>query len=245
MVEILQSGSVREEGIRHQHQHGEHVHDHQHPGGDQSHVHGWHSPPWACPGDDSFGLEHDAPTEPHLTAPEVMAYGDPDRLTVFMPYVPGMEHPEVVDMVLSQALNVIRQDVSTTQYDYWQLTRERWAAHRDWCYVEQDIVLTPGCIEELESCPEDWCFHDYTLQNGMSIWGNYGHGGAFGCVRFRHALTERHPDVIEDLFHRSWFTLDGGVITALMALGEKPHRHLPDVKHLHDYSTAATAARNG
>jgi hypothetical protein len=51
--------------------------------------------------------------------------------------------------------------------------------------------------------------------------------------------------VIEDLFHRSWFTLDGGTIMALMALGEKPHRHLPDVKHLHDYSTAATAARNG
>ena len=153
---------MKEEGIRHQHPHGEHAHVHAHPGGDQQHYHGWHAEASICRGDDTFGEEEGMPREPDLADPEVLK-SEPGRLTVVMPYVGGMDDPKVIEQVMNQAGTVIRQDVSTTQFDYWELTRQLWESGEDWAYVEHDVVIPDGCIAGLEACPELWCMHSYKI----------------------------------------------------------------------------------
>ena len=233
MVEILQSVSVKEEGIRHQHPHGEHTHVHAHPGGDQQHYHGWHAEASICRGDDTFGEEEGMPREPDLADPEVLK-SEPGRLTVVMPYVGGMDDPKVIEQVMNQAGTVVRQDVSTTQFDYWELTRQLWESGQDWAYVEHDVLIPDGCIAGLEACPELWCMHSYTVQDNKPIT-DWGGNGAFGMVRFRGELTRKYPSLVADLFHRSWSRLDGQTITALFARGHRAHQHYPDAEHLHNY----------
>jgi len=233
--------SVKEEGIRHQHPHGEHTHVHAHPGGDQQHYHGWHAEASICRGDDTFGEEEGMPREPDLADPEVLK-SEPGRLTVVMPYVGGMDDPKVIEQVMNQAGTVIRQDVSTTQFDYWELTRQLWESGEDWAYVEHDVVIPDGCIAGLEACPELWCMHSYTVQDDKPIT-DWGGNGAFGMVRFRGELTRKHPSLVADLFHRSWSHLDGQTITALRGLGYRAHQHFPDAEHLHVYDGSQEAAR--
>jgi hypothetical protein len=248
MVEILQSGSVREEGIGHEHQHGKHTHTHTHPAGDQIHVHGWHSPHWSCSGDDTFGIEAEGPTEPRLAPAEWLKRLSDDlegisNLVVMLPYVPGLARTEVVDEVLRQGAIVLQQDVSNTQFDYWELTRRNWASGEDFCYVEHDIMIPPGCIAGLDTCRELWCAHDYRLTADQVSIHNYTKGLAFGVVRFRKELTAKYPSLIKDLFFHSWTHLDGQVVNTLLALGESCHQHQPDAVHLHDYSPQAHAER--
>ena len=232
---------MKEEGIRHQHPHGEHAHVHAHPGGDQQHYHGWHAEASICRGDDTFGEEEGMPREPDLADPEVLK-SEPGRLTVVMPYVGGMDDPKVIEQVMNQAGTVIRQDVSTTQFDYWELTRQLWESGEDWAYVEHDVVIPDGCIAGLEACPELWCMHSYTVQDDKPIT-DWGGNGAFGMVRFRGELTRKHPSLVADLFHRSWSHLDGQTITALRGLGYRAHQHFPDAEHLHVYDGSQEAAR--
>ncbi len=230
-----------EEPIRHKHPHGEHVHVHAHPGGAQVHFHGWHATADICTGDDTFGEEEGGPREPDLKDPELLRIAP--GLLVVMPYIDGMDLPKVIEAVMDQGgCTVVRQDVSTTQYDYWGLTRNLWESGQDWAYVEHDIVIPPGCISEFEACPLEWCMHSYTMQDGKPIT-DWGGNGAFGVVRFRGELTRRHPSLIADLFHRSWSHLDGQTITALRGLGYRAHQHFPDAEHLHVYDGSQEAAR--
>jgi hypothetical protein len=241
---------VRDEGQSHQHVHGGHTHTHTHPAGEQTHAHGWHSPHWACSGDDTFGIEAEGVTEPDL-APAEWLKGLEARLMnisslqVFLPYVPGLEFPEVSAEVLRQGAVVIRQDVSHTQFDYWELTRQNWAGGYDFCYVEHDIVIPPGCIAGFEACPEPWCAHDYLLRPEKVSIHTYTVGLAFGCVRFRKELCAKYPSLIEDCFFRSWTHLDGQIVNTLLALGEKCHEHFLPALHLHDYSPEEQARRSG
>jgi hypothetical protein len=225
---------VKEEGIRHQHPHGGHLHVHSHPGGDQQHYHGWHAEASICRGDDTFGEEEGMPREPNLKEPELLRIDDEKHLVVVMPYVGGMDDPRVIERVLSQPCTVVRQDVSTTQFDYWELTRQLWESGQDWAYVEHDVLIPPGCIAGLEACPEVWCMHSYTVQDDKPIT-DWGGNGAFGMVRFRGELTRKFSTLVADLFHHSWSRLDGQVISALFARGYKAHQHYPDAEHLHVY----------
>jgi len=224
---------MREEGIRHEHPHGEHQHIHSHPGGDQQHYHGWHAEAAICRGDDTFGEEEGMAREPDLAEPEVLKI-TPGRLLVVMPYVGGMDSPRVVENVMRQAGTVVRQDVSTTQFDYWELTRQLWESGEDFCYVEHDVVIPHNAIRSYEQCPELWCFHNYTVQDDKPIT-DWGGNGAFGLVRFRGELTRKYPTLIADLFHRSWSRLDGQTISALLARGHRSHHHYPMALHLHVY----------
>jgi len=233
---------MKEEGIRHEHPHGEHTHVHAHPGGDQQHYHGWHAEASICRGDDTFGEEEGGPREPNLVDPELLRVSTPGHLLVVMPYVPGMDSPKVIEAVMNQPCTVVRQDVSTTQYDYWGLTRELWESGQDWAYVEHDVVIPPKCIIRFRACPEPWCMHDYAMQDGKKIT-DWGGNGAFGVVRFRGELTRKFPTLVADLFHRSWSHLDGQTITALRGLGYRAHQHFPDAEHLHVYDGSQEAAR--
>ena len=236
---------MRDLGQLHEHQHGEHSHRHQHPGGDQTHIHGWVSPPWACNGDESFGLEADADPDHHLCEIELLQRA-PQRLKVVMPYVAGLDFPACVLTVRRQAGIVYRQNVGGSQYDYWELTRRLWAMAEDFCYVEHDIMIPDHAIAQFEECPEIWCAHDYRLrQDALSIYDNYTKGMAFGAVRFRAPLMVKYPTLIEDHTFRRWTALDGQTVNALLARGEVCHRHRPDAEHLHDYSVAAHRMRQG
>jgi hypothetical protein len=185
---------------------------------------------------------------PDLAAPEWLkgleaARADARDLEVILPYVPGLDFPEVTDEVLRQGAVVVRQNVSTTQFDYWELTRRMWASGRDFAYVEHDVLIPEGCIAGLDTCRELWCAHDYRLRAEQVSIHHFTPGLAFGVVRFRKELCARYPRLIEDLFFRSWTHLDGQVVNSLLALGETCHQHQPDATHLHDYSPQAHAER--
>lgn len=144
-----------------------------------------------------------------------------------------MLRDEVLESVAD--LNVVLQDVSTTQWDYHALVAELWAAAEDVIIVEQDTILPPGAAERFAECCEPWCCHDYEV-SGQLIREKYGgEGGAFGCVRFRSALMRQYPNLLGDIVDRHWSHLDYLVAMNLRAHRHRGHRHDPDATHLHEY----------
>src|ERR1035437_1092655 len=78
-------------------------------------------------------------------------------------------------------------DVSSDNEAYARLWADLWHSGEDFLNVEQDMVVYPGMVKELEECPEP-------LVSG--VYGLYGAPGAlFGGVRFKGELTRRHPDL--------------------------------------------------
>lgn len=125
-------------------------------------------------------------------------------------------------------------DVSGSSRAYFDLLSAAWAEADSVVLIEHDIVVHPGAIEELDSCPHDWC----GFPHEMGEWGvQYG----LGCVKFSHELIVRNPDamtrvgVLYDDKHpkRHWCRLDAwlqGII--LPNAGETKHHHPTVVKHL-------------
>lgn len=223
------------EATQHRHAHGAHEHEHAHPVAG-SHTHGWHSPETTCSGDDTFGEEFLGPREPTADIPfTVIRIGFP---WVVVPYVKGYLREEVVPVVEREAdacgWGISLFDVSGSQYDYWALVRQMWAGEETFAIVEQDVVPPYGFLAGFEACEKEWCVHDYVV-HGALIGSYYGHPGAFGCVRFRRRLLERHPEVVETLDYRTWSLLDGVIGEALRSRGEHEHEHEPPARHLHDY----------
>jgi hypothetical protein len=116
-------------------------------------------------------------------------------------------------------------DVSSDDQAYWRLLTDLWRKGEDFCIVEQDNVPAPGVLQEIESCPEEWCGEPYLL-GGQ--WGC-----RFGVVRFRGALMARYPFIPDAIKARSWHALDSAWINHLRLVGpQEPHWHWPAAKHL-------------
>ena len=125
-------------------------------------------------------------------------------------------------------------DVSSSDDAYWNLLSDLWTSGADFVVVEQDIVVHPTALDELDACPYDWCAFPY----GYGHWGlHYG----LGCVKFSGALIKRNPDailrvgVMSDGNHekRHWCRLDCWLQEVVLpGNGEHMHKHETVVKHL-------------
>jgi hypothetical protein len=116
-------------------------------------------------------------------------------------------------------------DVSSDNEAYARLWADMWHSGEDFLNVEQDMIVNPGMVKELEECPEEWCGGVYWLYGAAGSWA--------GVVRFRGELTRRHPDLPETIINRTWQSLDSAYINHLRLLGyPESHHHLPYVKHL-------------
>jgi hypothetical protein len=117
--------------------------------------------------------------------------------------------------------------------DYYNLVVSCWNAKETFCIVEHDIVVWPGALQELESCPEFWCTRPYYCSVGWIIDG-------LGCTKFSKELLERYPSLVNEPFPsccahtKNWCGLDRVINHRMIEMGMKPHVHLPGVSNLND-----------
>ena len=140
-----------------------------------------------------------------------------DKMRLVQPYV--TRFPESV-AALAGAEFV---DVSSDPEAYYRLLADLWHSGDDFCIVEQDNV--PYVLDELKSCPEEWCAEPYWLQGRWGCW--------HGVVRYRGTLTARYATLPDSIQNRSWQALDSAWINHLRMIGpQEPHWHWPASKHL-------------
>jgi hypothetical protein len=164
-------------------------------------------------------------------------------MRVIVPAVPGMLKPEVVPAILETHGCEVVPMLYPESYFY--LMRDLWSAERTFCIVEQDIVVDPAHhLKSFDNCPEIWCAASYEVYQG-DIADAYGYAGALGCTRFRAELIRRYPEAIAEAgkmdMHpvhppRSWAVMDSTLAQYLHGPHQlTPHRHYPNVTHLHVY----------
>jgi hypothetical protein len=116
---------------------------------------------------------------------------------------------------------------------YWELLDACWSAGEEFIIVEQDIVVLPKTLDELELCPHDWCAAPYPYLDEPAAWG-------LGCTKFSDRIMARHPRIMEQVAMMSneqhppkhWCTLDAFVWKALTDAGETRHEHGHVVGHI-------------
>lgn len=116
---------------------------------------------------------------------------------------------------------------------YHGLLESLWADGDGFIIVEQDIVVRPGVIAELEACQRDWCGFTYALSSG--------YGAYLGCTKFSRRLLQDHPGVFSAIAalpfdgtpRRYWGRLDTRLKQVLEDNeGQRMHIHEPPVLHL-------------
>ncbi len=112
------------------------------------------------------------------------------------------------------------------EYAYGELLRELWATREPVVIVEHDIVPWPGCLQELDGCPAEWCTCSYRYKGGVGI------SHMLGCAKLSTALMDGLPDLWNEACH--WSECDRRLFFAARELGKEPHQHRPAVLHLKD-----------
>jgi hypothetical protein len=135
-------------------------------------------------------------------------------------------------------LRVEYVDVSAELTSYFDLLNELWLACEDLIIVEQDIVINGGTIPGFIRCNSLWCAAPYPYL-GAGVYAG------LGCVRFRKALMEAHPDLMADVATHDypghspmhWCTLDAAIQRELWARRRHACCNHRPVGHLHDWPT--------
>lgn len=141
-------------------------------------------------------------------------------------------HPQVAPALI--AAGVAATFVEVPKWDsYMRLLCELWAAEEPFMLVEQDIVVRPGLVEELEACPEPWC--GFVNDVGLGIYPT------LGCTRFDATYPRRFPELIEraarirvaDVRAGHWRHMDVAIDRVFHRELEirGPHQHHPEVMH--------------
>jgi len=115
-------------------------------------------------------------------------------------------------------------DVSASDTDYCALLSGLWERAETFAIVEQDIVIRPDTLDELEACSGEWCC--FASPYFVGIYAG------LGCVKFAGSLLARNPEAMRTVSRMSdathppghWCRLDGWMQIVL--------RHEP--RHLHD-----------
>jgi hypothetical protein len=116
---------------------------------------------------------------------------------------------------------------------YFRLFEKLWSNGETFTIVEHDIVVWPGAIPQLESCPEPWCTFPYYCSVG---WIKDG----LGCTKFSAEFIGSHPDFLKEPFPvccphtRNYCGLDRLIAHRMNELGMQPHVHAPGVTNLND-----------
>ncbi len=162
--------------------------------------------------------------ETHITIPV-------DKMRVILPYTHLI--PEVV-AALAETNHIWQPwDVSYNDYAYWQLLSELWLRRETFCIVEQDVIVRPDTLKELEDCPESWCSFPVPYLGGEY----YG----LACTKFDTRIIDAVPDALNEVGRRSvgenhpakhWCTIDYWLqYVILPQTGIARHYHTPALGH--------------
>src|SRR5674476_221247 len=117
---------------------------------------------------------------------------------------------------------------------YWRLLADLWTKGETFILVEQDIIINPGTIASLDTCPSSWCAFGYGYCGLENYYG-------LGCVKFGGDLMAAVPDLMDQvaLMHdeghppKHWCRLDAWMSVVFAASGQTRCAHVPPVGHLH------------
>jgi hypothetical protein len=110
-------------------------------------------------------------------------------MRVVVPY--AKLFPETKAALDATGRDVEYVNVGTSMTAYHELFLELWHSGQGWINVEQDIVVYPGAIEELEQCSCLWGGKPYWLG---SVFGAY-----LGLTKFSDELVRENPGVMDAL----------------------------------------------
>jgi hypothetical protein len=151
--------------------------------------------------------------------------------SVIQPYTRLL--PEVVQAL--DGWDVAFVDVSGSDESYWELLASMWAKAATFIVIEQDVVVRPDSIAELERCHHPWCSFQVPYVGRLYA--------GLSCAKFSAGLIARHPDAIDriatysDEEHppRHWCRLDSHLQAyVLNPGGETMHVHSPPLEHVRD-----------
>jgi hypothetical protein len=176
-------------------------------------------------------------------------------MRVVVPYAPGCLHERVVPAIeaqgyvpeLIECVNVVGHPQS-----YPAILRDLLLSGDDFCIIEHDNESRPGCLADLEACPEPWCFYAYDFRvsfedavhqptvNSAPLGVDFA---PLGHTRFRGGLGQQIESTItSEFFLATWVSRDTFVAGALTALGFQAHRHAGKVFHHHPYPASGAWA---
>lgn len=152
---------------------------------------------------------------------------------VALPYVPPLR-PEVADALAGWDVAFV--DVSGSDTAYWELLSQLWRKGKTFIVVEQDIVVRPDSLSELEECHRPWC--SFQVPYVGKVYAG------LSCAKFSAALIGRYPTALDRIGKRSdadhppahWCRLDSWLQSLLNHGGEEMHVHGPPLEHLRDGS---------
>jgi hypothetical protein len=165
------------------------------------------------------------------TGPKV---GAARTMYVVVPYARNPLAQEVIDALEATGVNCHPVDLSGSDRAYFDLLSSLWVVGETFCLVEHDIVIHPTALDELSTCPNDWCAFPYPYGGPKLAYG-------MGCVKFSADLIARNPDamlrvaVLSDEKHpaRHWCRLDAWLQGCVLpSNGEQRCEHETPVKHL-------------
>lgn len=155
--------------------------------------------------------------------------------TVIVPYVRGMLSPATAALAVNCGWpHVFCELDPDDEGGYGRLVRRLWLEQDDTIICEQDVEPTPQQINEICTCPHDWCGFNY--DDGL-----YPDGPMFGLVKLSGRLKTRHPHAAEvalvigkrrDL-EAEWWRVDALMARDLMIRGESWRPHASRVHHVH------------
>jgi hypothetical protein len=127
-------------------------------------------------------------------------------------YTPDRLRRGTVESLRAQAPHAEFIDVSGSPDTYYEAFRALWlAADDDLLLVEHDIVLAPGTVAALETCPEAWCSCHIGSEERTTGLEAY-----FQCNRWRAWMMAVTPHVVDLLpVQRHWGTLDAYLLARM------------------------------
>lgn len=120
---------------------------------------------------------------------------------------------------------------------YWRLLRDEWAKGEEFFIVEQDVLVWPGAIADLQMCKEDWCTLPTVCHGRLIVT-------TLGCVKFGAELIETNPGCWDDI-DPDWHYLDAHFAEKMGWPFVKPHAHEPTAAHINEIQWPDSISRTG
>ncbi len=176
-------------------------------------------------------------------------------MRVVVPYHAAVLHPRVVPAVTAQGYEPYLIEVvnEVRHPDSYPMILARFLlCGEDVCFIEHDNESRPGFLDDLETCPEPWCFFAYDF--GISYEEAIGeetpnhakrnptsaplgsHFAPLGHTRFKGGVGDKIAQLLSsDFFLATWVSRDTLIAEALNEVGLFPHRHRGKCFHHHPY----------
>lgn len=138
-------------------------------------------------------------------------------IPIYTPYVGGMLN----SITAAQCDKYDWEPIMVSgDHGYAHYMRQRWKSLKSFINVEQDVIVWPGAIEEIWTCPMPWCGYSYSYaaHDNLSI---------LGCTKISTQVMLLTENLwLEDSYQNTWDKCDGWLKGAI---GHGMHVHWPYV----------------